>query len=137
MASTAAGALGIEMAEVDKMVGQGAALVAGPGGECREQRPLVDQSVLQGEQTKEKVAIGVDGGHDGGSPEHLEGAAGAWTTTMLSSPAMNQIRRIIAWPLVSRSRALRDQAPGLDVVASGLLRVGRTAGTRPERQGRP
>ena len=56
-------ARGIEVAEVDKVVGQGSALVASPGGEGREQRPLVDQSVLQGQQTEEKVAIGIDGGH--------------------------------------------------------------------------
>jgi len=39
---------GIEMAEVDEVVGQGSGLVAGPGGERRKQPPLVDQAVLEG-----------------------------------------------------------------------------------------
>ena len=39
----------IEVPKLDKVVGQGTALVAGPGGECREQHPLVDQAVLQGQ----------------------------------------------------------------------------------------
>ena len=98
-------ARGIEVAEVDKVVGQGSALVASPGGECREQRPLVDQAVLQGEQTEEEVAIGIDGGHGDGSPERPAGPAGVWTPTTVSSPrAMNRIGRIIAWPLVLYSR---------------------------------
>ncbi len=50
------------------MVGQGPALVAGPGGECRKECPLVDQAVLQGEQTEEKIPIGIHGGHDAGLP---------------------------------------------------------------------
>ena len=31
--------------------------------------PLVDQAVLQGEQTEEKIPIGIHGGHDGGLPD--------------------------------------------------------------------
>ncbi len=50
---------GIEAAEVDEMVGQGPALVARPGGECRKQPPLVDQAVLEGEQAEEQVTRGV------------------------------------------------------------------------------
>jgi len=42
--------------ELDEVVGQGSALVAHPCGKCREQRPLVDQAVLQGQQAEEQVA---------------------------------------------------------------------------------
>ena len=49
-------ARGIEVAEVDEVVGQGSVLVASPGGEGREQRPLVDQAVLEGQQAEEQVA---------------------------------------------------------------------------------
>ena len=37
------------MAKVDKVVGQRATLVASPGGEGREQSPLVDQAILEGQ----------------------------------------------------------------------------------------
>ena len=61
-------ARGIEVPERDEMVGQRSALVASPGGECREQRPLVDQAVLEGQQAEEQVARGVGRlGHGGGS----------------------------------------------------------------------
>src|ERR1700733_2087897 len=53
-------ARGIEVFEVDEVVRQGSALVASPGGERREQRPLVDQAVLQGEHTEEQIAIVFD-----------------------------------------------------------------------------
>ena len=65
-------ARGIEVTRVDQVVGQRSALVARPGGEGREQRPLVDQAVLQGEQTEEEIAIGIDGGHGMGLPNALE-----------------------------------------------------------------
>ncbi len=93
-------ARGVEVAEVDEVVGQGPALVASPGGEGRKQCPLVDQADLQGEQTKEEVALGINGGHGTGLP-NAGVAAGAWTPTTVSSPrAMSWIGTIIAWPLV-------------------------------------
>jgi len=49
-------ARGVEVPEIDEVVGQRPALVSRPGGEGREQRPLVDQAVLQGQQAKEQVA---------------------------------------------------------------------------------
>jgi hypothetical protein len=39
---------GIEVAKVDEMVGQGSGLLAHPGGECRDQRLLIDQTGLEG-----------------------------------------------------------------------------------------
>jgi hypothetical protein len=35
---------------MDEVVGQGPALIASSGSERREQRPLVDQAVLQGDR---------------------------------------------------------------------------------------
>ena len=49
-------ARGIEVSELDQVVGQLAALIAGPGRECREQRPLVDQAVLEGQQAEKQIA---------------------------------------------------------------------------------
>jgi hypothetical protein len=51
----------IEISKVDEVVGQGSPLVASPGGESCKERSLVDQAVLQGEQTKEETAIAIDG----------------------------------------------------------------------------
>jgi hypothetical protein len=49
-------------------MGQGSGLVASPGGECRKQRSLVDQTVLEGQQAEEQVARDVGRlGHGGGS----------------------------------------------------------------------
>jgi hypothetical protein len=56
----------IEVSELDEVIGQRSALVASPGGECREQRPLANQAVLQGKQTEEEIAIGIDRGHGTG-----------------------------------------------------------------------
>ena len=47
---------GIDMAEFDKVVGQWAALVPSPGRESRKESALVDQPVLQGQQTEEQIA---------------------------------------------------------------------------------
>ena len=43
------------MTELDEMVGERSALVAGPGGEGREQSPLVDQAVLQRQEAEQQV----------------------------------------------------------------------------------
>ena len=67
-ASTAARAIGVQVAAGDEVVGQGAGLVAGPGLEGGDELGLVDQAVLQREQAEEEVAVGV-GGH-GEAPGH-------------------------------------------------------------------
>jgi hypothetical protein len=55
---------GIEIAQRDKMVREGPGLVPGPGVERGEQRRLVDQAGLQGEQAEEEVSVVGDGGHE-------------------------------------------------------------------------
>ena len=67
-------ARGIEVAELDEVVGQGSALVASPGGECRKQRPLVDQAVLEGQQAEEQIALGIDDGHATDLPDARRGS---------------------------------------------------------------
>ena len=67
--------VGVEAAPVDQVIGQRPGLVASPGGECREQRPLVDQAILQGQQAEQQVTRRVSrSGHGGGSHSHsIEG----------------------------------------------------------------
>ena len=45
-------ARGVKVSECDEMISEGSALVASPGGEHRDQRPLVDQAVLEGQQAE-------------------------------------------------------------------------------------
>ena len=92
-------ARGIEVAEVDEMVAQRPALVPSPGGEGRKQRPLVDQAVLQCKQTDEKIAIGVDGGHDVDSNARVPPTR-VGTHDGALPRATDRIGPIIAWPLV-------------------------------------
>ena len=47
----------IETAALDKLVGQQPALGTGPGLEARDELALVDQAVLQSEQSKQQVAV--------------------------------------------------------------------------------
>ncbi len=54
--------LGIEAAAGDEVLGKRPRPIAGPGLEGRDELALVDQAVLQGEQTEEEVAIGIEGG---------------------------------------------------------------------------
>ena len=103
------------------MVGQGSALVARPGGERREQRPLVDQAVLQGQQAEEQVAIAIDGGHDTGLLGARRALGRLDTDDGVAPRAMNRIERIIAWPIVLCSRAPSDRAYGPRVRPAGPL----------------
>ncbi len=52
------------------MIGPGSALVAHPGGDCRDQRPLVDQAVLTARDTvlmgRKTYEVAVRSGHGGG-----------------------------------------------------------------------
>jgi hypothetical protein len=61
--------VGIEVATTDEVVGQGAGLVQGPGLEGGHELTLVDQAVLEGEQSEEQVAISGDGGHGMSLPD--------------------------------------------------------------------
>src|SRR5262249_7652117 len=53
----------------DEVLGQLAGLVASPGLEGGDELDLVDQAVLQREQTEEQVTFGGDGGHGAGLQE--------------------------------------------------------------------
>ena len=66
-------ARGIEVAEVNEVVRQGSGLVAGPGGKGREQRALVDQAVLEGQQAEEQVAGRVARWGHGGASRSIRG----------------------------------------------------------------
>jgi hypothetical protein len=55
--------VGIEVAPVDEVVGQGASLVERPGLEGGDEPALVDQAVLQRQQAEEQVPFGGGGGH--------------------------------------------------------------------------
>ena len=56
--------VGVEMAHGDEVLGQRPALVERPGLEGPDEPGLVDQAVLQGEQSEEEIAIDIGGGHD-------------------------------------------------------------------------
>src|SRR4051812_42608490 len=58
--------VGIEVAATDEVVRQGAGLVERPGLEGGHQLALVDQPVLKGQQSKQKVAVSGDSGHGSG-----------------------------------------------------------------------
>jgi hypothetical protein len=60
--------VGIEVAAADEVVGQGAGLVERPGLEGGHELDLVDQPILEGEQSEEQVAVGVRLRHEIGSP---------------------------------------------------------------------
>jgi hypothetical protein len=53
----------IEVTERDEVIGDRSRLVAGPRVEADEQRRLVDQAGLQGEQSEQQVSLGVCSGH--------------------------------------------------------------------------
>ena len=90
-------ARGVEVAEVDEVVGQGSAFVACPGGEGREQRALVDEAGLEGEQSEEEIAISIDGGHNVGLPIAQRGPRARGLRRRGPHPgADNRIGRIIA-----------------------------------------
>ena len=77
----------IEVPERDEVVGQGSGLVARPGVEGGDERALVDQAVLEGQQAEEQVAVGSDWGHGVSLPNLPERPAGASATTACSSPS--------------------------------------------------
>ena len=54
--------IGVQVAAVDQVFGHRAALVATPGPEGGDELGLIDQAVLEREQSEEEVAVGV-GGH--------------------------------------------------------------------------
>ena len=55
--------VGIEVAATDEVVGEGAGLVERPGLEGGHELDLVDQPVLECEQSEQQVAVGGDAGH--------------------------------------------------------------------------
>ena len=65
--------VGVEVAAGGEVLGQRPGLVAGPGLEGGDELALVDQAVLQGQQTKEQITLGRDGGHGPGLPEGRRG----------------------------------------------------------------
>ena len=69
--------VGVEVAAGDQVLGQRPGLVERPGLEGGDELGLVDQAVLEGEQTEEQVAVGGDGGHGAGLPE---GRHGRWAS---------------------------------------------------------
>ena len=98
-------ARGVQVSELDQVVGQGPSLIAQPGGERRSQCAASRSGRFAGLVIRRKIVVGVAGGHGEERRERTAMPAGAWTPTMVSSPgAMNRIGRIIAWPVVFRSR---------------------------------
>ena len=61
--------VGVEVAAGGDVLGQGPGLVEGPGLKGGNELALVDQTVLQGQQREEQVAIGGEGGHGAGLRE--------------------------------------------------------------------
>ena len=55
--------VGVQIATVDQVVRDLAALVEGPSPKGGDELVLIDQAILEGEQSKEEVAVRVDGGH--------------------------------------------------------------------------
>jgi hypothetical protein len=55
--------VGIEVAANDEVVGQGAGLVERPGLEGGHELDLVNQPVLEREESEEQITFGGDGGH--------------------------------------------------------------------------
>ena len=68
-------ARGIEVPEVDEVVGQRSGPVARPGGEGGEERPLVDQAVLEGKQAEEQVTRRVGRFRHRGASQSIRGGA--------------------------------------------------------------
>jgi hypothetical protein len=73
--------VGIEVTATDKVVGEGAQLVERPRLERACELALVNEPVLQRQQTEEQVAVGGEGdhgrapGYEAGAPEPRRGAA--------------------------------------------------------------
>src|SRR2546425_375886 len=85
---------GPEAAAGGEVVGQGMALVAGPGLEGGDELDLIDQAVLQREQSEEEVTVGF-GGHDG--------APGRGATRCRVKPVASPRRRGPGWVASSRA----------------------------------
>ena len=60
--------VGVEIAHGDEVLGQRPALFERPGLEGPDEPGLVNQAILQSEQTEEEIAIGIGGGHNTVSP---------------------------------------------------------------------
>ncbi len=56
--------VGVEVTPGDELVGQAPGLVAGPGLEGGDELDLVDQAVLEREQSEQEMAVSSGGGHD-------------------------------------------------------------------------
>ena len=86
--------VGVQVAAVDQVFRDLAALVATPGPEGGDELVLIDQAVLEGKQSKEEVAVRIDGGH---GTDLLGVGQGARSPTMSSSDgAATRFGRIIA-----------------------------------------
>src|SRR5262249_31490638 len=70
----------VEVTAGGEVLGQGAGLIAGPGLEGGDELALVDQAVLEGEQSEEQVAFGGGGGHGASLPgaRHGRCTVGPW-----------------------------------------------------------
>ncbi len=55
--------VGVQVAAVDQVLGDLAALVATPSPERRDELVLIDQSILKRKQPEKKVAVRIDGDH--------------------------------------------------------------------------
>ena len=113
--------VGVKMAHGDEVLGQRPALLERPGLEGPDEPGLVDQAILQGEQTEEEIAIGIGGGHDTVSRTR-GGSRGRWTPKLVSaSGAMNCISTIIASRRASCSSVQSDRAAVLPARPSAAL----------------
>jgi hypothetical protein len=95
--------VGIEVATVDEVVGQGSVLLERPRLEGGHQLRLVDQSDLEGEQAEEQITIRGDGCH---GPQLPVGRRDRWAFgTRGRAPAARPRR--IGW-IISRSIGLNS-----------------------------
>ena len=65
--------VGVQIAPGHKMLGQRPLFLERPGLKGRDELRLVDQPILQSEQTEEEIAIGIDGSHEVGLPNAQRG----------------------------------------------------------------
>ena len=84
--------VGVEMAHGDEVLDERPALVERPGLEGPDEPGLVDQAILQGEQTDEEIAVGIGQAmtRSPGRPAAPEGAA--IPTSVSCSPSHETLR---------------------------------------------
>jgi len=113
----------VQVSPAHEVAGQRPRLIERPGAECTEELILVDQPVLEPEQSKEQVAVGfgghggASGGHVGADPDGRTPGPAVWSVermTLYSARPPADFAALSLPPLWGRVRVGGLRAPCLE-----------------------